>query len=99
MRLVGSQDFLDVLAPDICLRHKYIPAIMLNAQGVNISDPTPGRGTGTETGTGAVVDDESTRESTYVRETMQQTVLSDPNLHHLLTLSPKNFPNCFFYYF
>jgi hypothetical protein len=78
-----------VLAPDVCVRYKHIPAIMLNAQGVNISDPTPGRGTGagTEAGAGGVQDDESTRESAYVDKRMHHTVLSGLNLYHLLTLS------------
>ena len=79
MHLIGSQDFLDVLAPDVCVRYKHIPAIMLNAQGVNISDPTPGRGTGAGTEAGAAVDDENTRERTNVHETMHHTVLSALN--------------------
>ena len=85
MHLIGSQDFLDVLAPDICVRYKHIPAIMLNAQGVNISDPTPGRGSGagTEAGAGNVQDDESIRERTYVHGTVHHTVLSTLNLYHL----------------
>ena len=61
MHLVGSQDFLDVLAPDICDRHKYIPAIMLNAQGMTVSDPT------TSAGSGAAMKDERTGEGrTYI---------------------------------
>ena len=54
----GSQDYLDVLAPDASVRHKYIPAIMLNAQGVNIYDPKLGGVAGAGTGAGAASEDD-----------------------------------------
>ena len=48
-------------APDACVRHKYIPAIMLNAQGTSVCDPTPGGGTGTP-----VEDDGTGEERTHI---------------------------------
>ena len=60
----GSQDYFDVLAPDASVRHKYIPAIMLNAQGVNICDPKLGGVEGAGAGT-AFEDDRIGGERTH----------------------------------